>query len=120
MWGLGILVSAAGLTGDQKLQLVAVLLGVLVFGIVVLMAERRNHGHEAAPPGMTARDAPSVAPRQVYHPPARSVPTMSARVAADEEAPANPYPVPFVKGAEAESPAEPGAPADDPASPGSS
>ena len=117
MLGLGILVSAAGLTGEQKLQLVAVLLGVLVFGVVVLMVERRNHGHEAAPPGMTARDAPRPAPRQVYRPPARSVPTMSARAAADEEPIASPYPVPFVNPGEAPAASGSAAPPDTPAPP---
>ena len=119
MLGHGIFVSAAGLTGEQKLQLVAVLLGVLVFGIVVLMVERRNHGHEAAPPGMTARDAPRPVPRQVYRPPARSVPTMSARTAADEDPSTNPYPVPFVNAAEAPPAGAPAPSPDTPAPPGS-
>ena len=101
MFGLVFAATAEGLTGEQRLQLVAVLLGVLVFGAVILVVERRNHGHEATPPGMTARELPRPAARQVYRPPSRSVPTMSTRPGAVEEAPANPYPVPFAPSGDA-------------------
>ena len=114
MVGLGVSVLAEGLSGDQRLQLVAALLGVLVFGVVVLVVERRNHGHEVTPPGMTARDAPRPPPRQVYRPPAQSVPTLSARAAADEEPEDNPYPVPFVNaGGTPAAPEKPEEPADE-------
>ena len=114
MVGLAVSVLADGLSGEQRLQLVAALLGVLVFGAVVLVVERRNQGHEVTPPGMTPRDTsrqdPRPAPRQVYRPPAQSVPTLSARTAADAEPSDHPYPVPFVSGAGTES--EPPAPAE--------
>jgi hypothetical protein len=96
MIGLGVSALAEGLSGEQRLQVVAVLLGVLVFGVVVLVVDRRNHGQEATPPGMTAPPAQRPEPRAIYRPPPRPVPTISARAAADEDPPANPYPVPFV------------------------
>jgi hypothetical protein len=82
---------ADGLSGAQRLQVVAVLLGLLVLVAVVLLAERRNHGEEVVPPGMT----PAPSPRQVYRPPARVVPTLAGR-AAEVEVPGEPYPVPFI------------------------
>jgi hypothetical protein len=97
---------AVGLTDQQRLQGVAALLGVLVFGVIVLVAERRNHGHEVVPPGRTsALDIPEP-PRDVRRAPASAVPIPSAREAAGVAEPADPYPVPFL-GAEAGADAPP-------------
>ncbi|HEV1997792.1 MAG TPA: hypothetical protein VGR61_06640 [Candidatus Dormibacteraeota bacterium] len=87
---------ADAFTGAERLQLVAVLLGILVFGIVVLIVERRNSSHEAAPPGLTGVLHPPAPPRQVYRPPANAVPVASARDAAESPSPDAPYPVPFL------------------------
>jgi hypothetical protein len=102
-----MLVSAAlsgGLSGGQLVQLIAVLLGLLVFAAIVLVVERRNAHHEAVPPGRTALEVPLRSP--VRRAPAGAVPIASARVASDTVAPANPYPVPFVADPPTEEPAE--------------
>jgi hypothetical protein len=102
-----MLLSAAlseGLPGGQLLQLIAVLLGLLVFLAIVLVVERRNSPHEAVPPGRSALEAQSRPP--IRRGPAAAVPIASARAAADTVRPANPYPVPFVAEPPTEAPSE--------------
>jgi predicted lipid-binding transport protein (Tim44 family) len=91
---------AEGLTDPERLQAVAALLGVLVFGVIVLVAERRNQTHEVVPPGHSSALASPDSPRQVHRAPATAVPIPSAREAAGVAEPADPYPTPFL-GAEA-------------------
>lgn len=87
---------AEGLTDQQRLQAVAALLGVLVFGVIVLVAERRNHSHEAVPPGRSSALMSPDPPRQVRRAPATTVPIPSAREAAGLAEPVDPYPMPFL------------------------
>lgn len=81
------------LRGEQRLELIAVVLGVLVFIVIVLIVERRNSGGEVMPPGRTALDPQRPSVRRA---PASAVPIASARVAADTPAAAAPYAVPFL------------------------
>lgn len=106
MLGAGAVMVADAFSGQGRLQLVAVLLGILVFGVIVLLVERRNSSHEAAPPGLTGALQPPPVQRQVYRAPAAAVPIASARDAAESKSPADPYPVPFVNPAGTDEPAE--------------
>ncbi|HEY8740284.1 MAG TPA: hypothetical protein VIN56_06805 [Candidatus Dormibacteraeota bacterium] len=87
-----VMVLGLDLTGEQRLELVAVVLGVLVFVVIVLVVERRNSGGEVMPPGRTALDPQRPTVRRA---PATAVPIASARVAADTPAAAY-YAVPFL------------------------
>lgn len=90
---------ADAFSGAGRLQLVAVLLGILVFGVIVLLVERRNSSHEATPPGLAgALPGPAASRAQVYRPPAAAVPIASARDAAETTGTEAPYPVPFLAG----------------------
>lgn len=87
---------AEGLAEPQRLQAVAALLGVLIFGVIVLVAERRNHSQEAVPPGRASALTSLDPPREVRRGPAAAVPISSAREAAAVAEPVDPYPVPFL------------------------
>ncbi|MEA2682891.1 MAG: hypothetical protein QOK05_1219 [Chloroflexota bacterium] len=98
---------AEGLSGQQRVQLVAILLGIVVFIAIVLVVERRNAHHEAVPPGVTAGLAALDPPRQVRRPPATAIPIASARETADRLRTPEPYPVPFLAEVEGHEPPEP-------------
>jgi hypothetical protein len=87
---------AEGLSNQQRVQLVAILLGIVVFIVVVLLVERRNATHEVVPPGLTGGLSTLDPQRQVYRPPATAIPIQSAREAADKVEAPDPYPVPFL------------------------
>jgi hypothetical protein len=93
MIAYGFLALAEGLSGQQRLALVAVLLGVLVFGAVVLLVEHRNVTHETPPLGLSAMEPVR---RDIRRGPAVAVPIPSARIAADAPEPTRPYTVPFL------------------------
>lgn len=87
---------AEGLSDQQRVQLVAILLGIVVFIVIVLLVERRNTSHEVVPPGLAPGPSALDPQRKVYRPSATAVPIRSAREAADKAEAPDPYPVPFL------------------------
>lgn len=87
---------AEGLSNQQRVQLVAILLGIVVFIVIVFLVERRNATHEVVPPGLAGGLSSLDPQRQVYRPPATAVPIRSAREASDQVEAPDPYPVPFL------------------------